>query len=352
MEHTPGFTLGELAAALGLTLEGDAMRSVTGVAALEAAGPDDITFVTDARHRDSALASRAGAFLAPPDLVGLPGPVLRATAPRLVLADLLAMFHPPAAAPPGVAPSAIIGAGARVAATASVGAFAVVEAGAVIGERVRVHALAYVGAGAEIGEDSVLHPHVVVRERVRIGRRVIVHAGAVLGADGFGYAFDGARHRKIPQVGGVRIEDDVEIGANTTIDRATLGETVVRRGTKIDNLVMVAHNVDIGEDCIVAAQSGIAGSSRIGRGVIMLGQAGVADHVTIGEGAILAAKTGVSQDVPAGEKVFGTWARPIVQARRIWIAEADLPEMVRRVRTLERRLADLEARLEKEGGRP
>ncbi|MGH7389227.1 MAG: UDP-3-O-(3-hydroxymyristoyl)glucosamine N-acyltransferase [Candidatus Rokuibacteriota bacterium] len=352
MGQGPGFTLGRLAAALGLTLEGDATRSVTGVAALEAAGPDDIAFVADARHRDSALASRAGAFLAPLDLAGLPAPVLRAAAPRLVLADLLALFHPPAAAPPGIAASAVVGAGARVAATASVGALAVVEAGAVIGERVRIHPLAYVGAGAEIGEDSVLYPHVVVRERVTIGRRVIVHAGAVLGADGFGYAFDGERHRKIPQVGGVRIEDDVEIGANTTIDRATLGETVVRRGTKIDNLVMVAHNVDIGEDCIVAAQAGVAGSSRIGRGVIMLGQVGVGDHVTVGDGAILAAKTGVSQDVAPGEKIFGSWARPIVQARRIWIAEADLPETVRRVRTLERRLADLEARLEKEDGRP
>jgi len=179
---------------------------------------------------------------------------------------------------------------------------------------------------------------------VRVGRRVIVHAGAVIGADGFGYAWDGTAHRKIPQVGGVLIEDDVEIGANTTIDRATLGQTVVGRGTKIDNLVMVAHNVEIGEHCILAAQAGIAGSARLGRGVILLGQAGVADHVTIGDGAALGAQSGVSQDVAPGEKLFGTWARPLVEARRIWIAQARLPDLVRRVQALERRLDALEGR--------
>jgi len=348
MGERPVFTLGQLAAALGLPLEGDAARTVTGVAALETAGPHDIAFVTDARHRDSALASRAGAFLAPPELSGLPAPVLRAPSPRLAVVDLLRLFHPLAPASPGIAASAVVAPGARVAASASIGALAVVEAGAVIGERVRVHPLAYVGAGAEVGDDSVLHPHSVLGERVRIGRRVVVHAGAVLGADGFGFVYDGTQHRKMPQVGTVRIEDDVEIGANVTIDRATLGETVVRRGTKIDNLVMVAHNVEIGEDCIVAAQAGVAGSSRLGKGVILLGQAGVADHVTVGDGAVLAAQAGISQDVPAGEKLFGTWARPMVQARRIWIAESELPELVRRVRALERRLAEVEGRLDKD----
>ncbi len=348
MEQGQGFTLGQLAATLGLRLEGDAARRVTGVAALESAGPSDISFVTDARHHAAALTSKAGAFLAPPDLAGLPGPVLRTATPRLALADLLGLFHPTATPAPGIAPSAVVAPSAQVAASASVGPLAVVEAGVVVGERAAVHALVYVGAGAEVGDDAVLHTHVVVRERVKIGRRVVVHAGAVIGADGFGYVFDGTRHRKIPQVGSVRIEDDVEIGAGSTIDRATLGDTVVRRGTKIDNLVMVAHNVEIGEDCIVAAQVGIAGSSRIGRGAILLGQVGVGDHVTVGERAVLAAQAGTAQDVGPGEKLFGTWARPIVQARRIWIAEAELPALVRRVRTLEHRLAELEERLGEE----
>jgi UDP-3-O-[3-hydroxymyristoyl] glucosamine N-acyltransferase len=191
----------------------------------------------------------------------------------------------------------------------------------------------------------VIHPRVVLLAGVRFGRRVVVHAGVVLGADGFGYARDGAAHRKIPQVGGVRVEDDVEIGANATVDRATLGDTVIRRGTKIDNLVQVAHNVDIGEDCILAAQTGIAGSSRLGRGVILAGQVGVADHVSVGEGAMLGAQSGVVQDVPPGAKLTGTWGRPVMQTRRIWVAQAELPDLVVRLRKLERRLSELEARL-------
>jgi UDP-3-O-[3-hydroxymyristoyl] glucosamine N-acyltransferase len=344
-----GVSLGELAAALGATLEGDAGRVVRGVAALERAGPDDITFVVDVRHQKAAQASRAGAFLAAVEVSGLPGPVLRCPAPRLALIDLLTLFYPPAPPIPGIAPSAIVGPGARVAPSASVGALTVVEAGAVIGARVQLYPLAYVGEGAEIGDDCVLYPHVVVRDGVRLGRRVIVHPGAVIGADGFGYVFDGARHRKIPQVGGVRVEDDVEIGANTTIDRATLGDTVVAQGTKIDNLVQIGHNVEIGEHTVVAGQAGIAGSTRIGRGVVMGGQVGINDHVSIGDGAVLAAQSGVAQDVPAGERLAGTPAQPLAQARRMWVAQTQLPDLVRQVRALERRLASLEARLGQSG---
>ncbi len=336
------FTLGELAEALQATLDGDPARSVRGIATLEAAGPDDISFVTNRRYHDAARRSRAGAFLAPPDVTGLPAPVLRCAAPREALARLLALFHPPVAAPPGIDPTAIVSPRARVDASASVGPLAVVEAEAVLGPRVRVHGGAYVGRGVVVGEESVLHPHVVVREGARLGRRVVLHAGAVIGADGFGYVQEAGVHRKIPQVGGVVIEDDVEIGANTTVDRAMLGDTIVRRGTKIDNLVQIAHNVEIGEDCIIAAQVGIAGTSRIGNRVILLGQVGVADHVTIGDGAMLAAQSGVTHDVAAGEKMSGSWARPIAQTRRIWLLQAELPEIVRRMRELERRLTALE----------
>jgi UDP-3-O-[3-hydroxymyristoyl] glucosamine N-acyltransferase len=336
------YTLGELAEALQATLDGDPARRVRGVATLEAAGPDDISFVTTRRYHDAARRSRAGAFLAPPDVTGLPAPVLRCAAPREALARLLTLFHPPVAPPAGVDPTAIVSREARVDATASIGPLAIVEAGATLGPRVQVHAGAYVGPGVVVGDDSVLHPHVVVRGGARLGRRVVLHAGAVIGADGFGYVQDGGVHRKIPQVGGVLIEDDVEIGANTTIDRAMLGDTVVRRGTKIDNLVQIAHNVEIGQDCIIAAQVGIAGTSRIGDRVILLGQVGVADHVTIGDGAMLAAQSGVTHDVAAGEKMSGSWARPIAQTRRLWILQAELPEIVRRLREMERRLTALE----------
>jgi UDP-3-O-[3-hydroxymyristoyl] glucosamine N-acyltransferase len=339
------YTLGQLAEVLDAKLDGDATRVVTGVAPLDAASATDISFLTDPRYEDAARASRAGAFVAPIGTRGLPGPVLACRSPQRALIELLTLFFPPPAPAPGVDAAAVVADGAAVDPSASIGPLAIVEPGARIAARVRVHALAYVGRDVEIGEDSVIHPHVVLREGVRLGRRVIVHAGAVLGADGFGYAPDGGRYRKIPQVGGVVIEDDVEIGANATVDRATLGATVIRRGTKIDNLVQVAHNVEIGEDCILAAQTGIAGSSRLGRGALLGGQVGVGDHVTVGDGAMLAAQAGVVQDVPPGAKLAGTWGRPLMQARRIWVAQAELPAMVTRLRKLEQRLAELEARL-------
>jgi UDP-3-O-[3-hydroxymyristoyl] glucosamine N-acyltransferase len=345
-----GFTLGELAAALGATLEGDPARVVTGVAPLDRAGPADISFLTDARYRAAARASRAGAFLAPAEVTDLPGPTLRVAAPPQALITLLRLFHPPVPVSPGVDPTAAIAPEARLDPTASVGPLAVVAARARVGARVRVGALVYVGPEVEIGEDSVLHPGVVVRERVRLGRRVIVHAGAVLGADGFGYAFDGREHRKIPQVGGVVVEDDVEIGANTTVDRATLGDTIIRRGTKIDNLVQIGHNVEIGEDSIVVAQVGIAGSCRLGRGVVLGGQVGMVDHVTLGDGAMAGAQAGIAADVPAGEKVWGSPARPLGLARRIAAAQGRLPDVLRRLRAAERRLERLEGQLGIRGG--
>jgi UDP-3-O-[3-hydroxymyristoyl] glucosamine N-acyltransferase len=337
-----GFTLAQIAAALGGKVDGDPDRVVTGVAPLDAAGPDDISFVADSRYGRVALSSRAGALVVPDDLQGLAPPLIRCRSPRLALVDLLLLFHPPATVTPGIAPTAVVAPDARVDPTAAIGALSVIESGAVIGPRVIVYPLVYVGPGAEVGEDSVLHPHVSIGHRVTLGRRVIVHPGAVLGADGFGYAFDGTGHRKIPQVGRVVVEDDVEIGANTTVDRATLGQTVLRRGSKIDNLVMVAHNVEIGDGSLIAAQTGIAGSSRVGRWVVMGGQVGIADHVTVGDGARLGAQTGIVSNVAPGEKLIGSYGRPVAQAQRIWVAEGRLPELLRRVHLLERRLAKLE----------
>ncbi len=345
MGKAAGFTLGELAAALHATLEGDPARVITAVAPLDTAGPDQISFLIDARYAAAAKRSRAGAFLAGADASGLPGPVLRTEAPQQALIDLLTLFHPEAPATPGIAPSAVVAPDARVDPTATVGPFAVVEAGAVLRAGVRIHAFVFVGRGAEVGEGSVLHPRVVLCAGAILGRRVVVHPGAVVGADGFGYAFDGRAHRKIPQVGGVLIEDDVEIGANTTIDRAMLGQTIVRRGTKIDNLVQIAHNVEIGEHSIIVAQVGISGSSRIGRGVVLAGQVGVADHMTVGDGAVILAQSGIARDVAPGEKLFGTPARPFLQSKRIWVVEEQLPEIARRLRAAERRLQRLEGQL-------
>jgi UDP-3-O-[3-hydroxymyristoyl] glucosamine N-acyltransferase len=314
------------------------------VATLDAASGTDISFLIDSRYAAAARTSRAAAFIAPLGTDGLPAPVLECRSPRRALAELLSLFHPPSKPEPGIDPSAIVAPDVIVDPTAMIGPLAVVEAGAHVAARVRVHALAYVGPGVEIGDDSVIYPHAVLREGVRIGKRVVIHPGAVLGADGFGFTREGPAWVKIPQVGGVVIEDDVEIGANSTIDRSTLGATIVRRGTKIDNLVQVAHNVEIGPDTVIAAQTGIAGSARIGRDVVLGGQVGIGDHVTIGDRAMLASQSGVTHDVDAGTKMAGSWGRPLFQARRIWIAQADLPETVALVKKLEQRLAELEAR--------
>jgi UDP-3-O-[3-hydroxymyristoyl] glucosamine N-acyltransferase len=315
---------------------------VSGVAPLQTATPEQISFLTDVRYRTIADASRAGAFLAPDDAGPLPAPVLRTTAPKLALIRLLRLFHPGEAVRPGIHPTAVVAADAFVDGSASVGALAVIEPRAVVRAGARIFPFAYVGADAEVGEGSVLYPHVVLREAVRIGRRVIVHAGAVLGADGFGYAFDGTAHQKIPQVGGVVVEDDVEIGANTAIDRATIGDTVIGRGTKIDNLVQIAHNVEIGAHAVIAGQAGIAGSARVGRGAVLAGQVGVADHVTVGDGVILGARSGAASDILAAGQYAGVPARPVAMARRIWVSAERLPELLRRVRALEQRLALLE----------
>jgi UDP-3-O-[3-hydroxymyristoyl] glucosamine N-acyltransferase len=349
MSAGAGFALGRLAEELAATLDAHPERVVTGVASPENAGPDDLAYLADRRHLETARASRAGAFLAAAGVTGLPGPTLQCRDPRRALAMVLRLFHPLTPVVPGIDVSARVAPDARVDPAASIGAFAVVESGALIGPRVRVGPFAYVGERVEIGEGSELFPHVVIYGGCRLGCRVLVHAGVVIGSDGFGFIPGADSHLKIPQVGTVRIEDDVEIGANSTIDRATLGETVIRRGTKIDNLVHIGHNVDVGERCLMAAQVGIGGSSRIGRAVMLGGQAGVGDHVEIGDGAMLSAQSGTVQDVPSGVRYALTWARPAMQAQRIWVAEAQLPDLLRSVRTLERRVATLEAR---EGQRP
>jgi UDP-3-O-[3-hydroxymyristoyl] glucosamine N-acyltransferase len=334
------FTLGRVAEALGATLHGDASQLVRGVAPLESAGPEEVSFVTSPKYHRLAAASAAGALVVGPETEDLNRPLLRVASPQAALIVLLRLFHPEPPVEPGVHPAACVAAGAHVDPTAAVAAGAVVERDAVIGPRTFVGALSYVGQGAVLGADVRLYPRVVVRDGVRLGDRVIVHPGAVLGADGFGYAFDGAAHQKIPQVGGLIIEDDVEIGANTAIDRATMGATIVRRGTKIDNLVQIGHNCDIGEHVILVGQVGVSGSCKIGSRAVLAGQVGVADHLTIGEGAILMAQAGVAADVPPGEVWTGYPARPASQTRRIWVAESMLPELLKRVRSLEKQVGE------------
>ena len=349
MSAGAGFTLDRLAQLLGATLDTSVDRVITGVASPASAGPSELAYVAGREQVAAAQASRAGAFLAPSGVTGLPAPVLQCRDPRRALAAVLGLFYPSAQPAPGIDPSACVSPEARVDPAASIGPLAVVEAGASIGPRVRIGALAYVGPGVTIGDDSVLLPHAVIYGGCRLGRRVIVHAGVVIGADGFGFIPDAAVPVKVPQVGIVIVEDDVEIGANSAIDRATLGETVIGRGTKLDNMVQIGHNVEVGQRCLLAAQVGIGGSSRLGNDVMLGGQVGVADHIDVGDGAMLAGGSGVAQNVPVGGRYSGTWARPSALAHRIWVAEAQLPDLLHRVRTLERRLAALEARAPERG---
>ncbi|MFQ5827986.1 MAG: UDP-3-O-(3-hydroxymyristoyl)glucosamine N-acyltransferase [Candidatus Methylomirabilia bacterium] len=337
--------LGEIAQVLGVVLDGDPDRVVTGVAPLETAGPTHISFLIDRKYASLARNSRAGALLVPKDSKDLAPPTLRAENPRTALIDLLELFHPAATAPEGIDASAQVAVSAQVHPTATLGAWVSIGSGAVIGEGTWIHPFVYVGDEVEIGADCTVYPHVVIREKVTLGNRVIVHPGVVLGADGFGYVFDGRCHRKIPQVGTVVIEDDVEIGANVTVDRATLGRTLIRRGTKIDNLAQIGHNVEIGEDVILVAQVGISGSCRLGDRVILGGQVGLADHITLAKGVIVGSQSGVGSDLREAGPYLGTPARPAPEAMRVWAATPRLPELLRKVRTLERRVEELERQL-------
>ncbi len=334
------FSLAELAGLVGGRVVGDPRQSVDGLRALEEAGPRDLSFVTQKRHRARAAASAAAGLLVEEDLTEpLAGRNL-IVVPHSgrALVGLLAVFHPPAPRPAGVHPTAIVDAGAIVHPTAHLGPYAVVGAGSHVGAGAAVLAHAVVGRDCAVGERAVLHPHAVLYDRTQVGAGSIVHSGVVLGGDGFGYATHGGAHHKVPQVGRVVLEEDVEIGPNTTIDRATLGETRIGAGTKIDNQVMLGHNVQVGRHSIVCAQVGIAGSTRIGDGVVLGARVGAVDHVEIGDRVQAAAGTDIYQSVAAGAVVGGSPAHPIKRWRRQLLLAWRLDEMLRRLRAIERRL--------------
>ena len=345
-------TLADIAERTGGRPFGDARCEITGVAGIRDAGRGDITFVADPRYVPDLARTRASAVIVAEGIAapeGLSGIVHEN--PSLAFAQVVEMMFPPPARPePGVHPGAVVDPSASLGAEVSIGAFVVVEAGARIGDRSVLAPFVYVGEEARVGADCLLYPHVSVRERCVLGDRVIVHCGAVIGSDGYGYVQIGTRHRKVPQVGTVEIGDDVELGANVCVDRARFDKTVIERGTKIDNLVQVGHNVRIGADSLVVALVGISGSTEIGENVILAGQAGIAGHIRVGDGAIVAGGAGVTKSVPPGQTVAGMPARPIGQFRRAQAALAMMPEWTRKVRALERRVAELEETLRQREG--
>jgi UDP-3-O-[3-hydroxymyristoyl] glucosamine N-acyltransferase len=329
-------SLGELAELVQGRVRGNPARVVRGVRSLDAAGPDDLSFLTAAKYHDQARTSRAGALLVGREEPELPHDQLVCADAPWALGELLRHFHPAAAAVPGIHPSAVVAASAAVDSTATVGPQAVVGEGSRIEAGAVLHAGVVVGARCRVGVASVIYPRAVLYDDTELGQRVVVHAGAVLGADGFGYAQRGGALVKVPQVGRVVVEDDVEIGANTTIDRATLEETRIGAGSKLDNLVQVGHNVRLGKSCVLCGQAGIAGSTRLGDGVVLAGQAGVGGHLELGDGVQVAAKSAALQSAPAGSRLAGVPAVPLGQWRRqvSWLGR--LGDLARRVRRLEK----------------
>jgi UDP-3-O-[3-hydroxymyristoyl] glucosamine N-acyltransferase len=338
------FTSDEIAAIVQpRAARGATTVTIFGISALRTARPGDLSFLGQAKYKTEVAGTQASLVLIPPDYVGEPKInqcFLVVDQPSVALSRLCARIE--AALRPSVVPgvhaTSVVAAGAQVAASASIGPLCVIEAGACIGERVELQAAVYVGLEATIGDDCRLMPGVRLYPGTELGQRVRIHGNAVIGSDGFGYEFVGGRHEKVPQIGKTVIEDDVEIGAGTTIDRARFGRTVVGEGTKIDNLVQIGHNVIIGRHCILCAQVGISGSVVIEDYVVLAGQVGVGGHITIGRGVKAAGQTGITSDLPAASSVFGTPAVPLMLGQRIAILNQRLPELFRRVDALEEQI--------------
>jgi UDP-3-O-[3-hydroxymyristoyl] glucosamine N-acyltransferase len=308
---------------------------ITGVAPLGEAGEGQISFLSNPKYAPQLETTGATAVLVRFDLEGDSPKWIRVSNPYFAMARVVAEFFDPRPVPVGISPQASIAASARLGKNVAVGAFTTIGEGVVIGDGAVIYPNVTIEAGTAIGNGTVVYPHVSIYYRSRIGRRCIIHSGVVIGSDGFGFATEDGRHHKIPQVGIVRIEDDVEIGAGTTIDRAALGETVIGEGTKIDNLVQIGHNVKIGKHCLLVAQVGIAGSTELGDSVVVAGQSGFAGHLKIGSGAQIAAKSAVLKDVRAGAKMMGSPAIGFGEfsRREVWLRR--LPELARKLNYLE-----------------
>ncbi len=337
-------TVSELAALVGgqFAFPEDGQRTIRGGAAIAEAGEGDVTFFGNAKYLVALKTCRATAALVPADFAeSIPPVAIRVESPSLAFATLIQRFAPaPIVFAPGVHPSAVVGRDVVLGENVSIQPFVVVEEGAHIGAGAVIGAGGYIGHGARVGPGCFLHPRVTVGERCVLGARVILHSGVVLGSDGFGYDLSGGKHVKIPQIGIVQLDDDVEVGANTTIDRARFGRTWIGEGTKIDNLVQIAHNVVIGRHSVVVALTGIAGSVKIGNYVTIAGQVGIVGHIEIGDQVTVAAKSGISKNLPAKEVVWGSPSQPIREAKEQLACIRRLPKLFDRVKKLETREHD------------
>ncbi len=338
------FTLAELAKAVDGAVRGNATRRIEGVNSVEAAGANEIAWASDTRHAAKLDTSRAGAVVVRTGFGATPMPAILVGDPDLAIIGILRTFAPPAAHPePGVHPTAVVSPSAALGENVAVGPNAVIGERAIVGDRTVCHAGVVIGPDTTVGSDCVFWPGVVIRERCRLGNHVVCHLNVSIGGDGFGYHFAEGRHTKIPQIGTVVIEDHVEIGAGSCVDRAKFGETRIGEGTKIDNLVQIGHNVQAGPHCVIVAQTGIAGSARVGAYTVLGGGVGVRDHVVIGERVQAAAFSGISKDVPAGSIINGV---PAIDHRQYLREQAHvrrLAEYVSQIKELTRRVEQLEA---------
>lgn len=349
-KETTEITVRDLAAHVGGRVRGDGLLPITGIASLESAGAGEIAFVEDSKLLESTRGNRASCLIVPEGAEVEAACVIEVKRPKLAFALIARMLHPPRRREPRIHPTAVVAASARVDESVFVGAHVEIGERSRIGAATQILAGAFIGDDVEVGSDCVIHPNVVLYDRVSLGNRVILHAGAVIGADGFGYVPDerNVRH-KFPQIGTVLIEDDVEIGAGTCVDRAALGRTLIGRATKIDNLVQIAHNVEIGERVVIAAQTGISGSTVIESDAVIGGQVGMGDHARVESGAIIGSKAGI---LPGKIVRAGVWwgipVQPLNEYKRLNAHLNRLPQMREELKELKKRLRELEERVEED----
>ena len=334
------YTVAEIARILGGEAFGETSLVLKGFAPADRAQSGDLTFAENENYFARAEQSAAAAIIIDKPFKSNQKVLIRVPSARIAFAKVLPLFFPEPEFAPGIHATASVPPTAEVDATAYIGPYCVLGEDVRIGARTVLEAGNFVGAGCDLGEEVKISPNVTLYPGTEIGNRVRIHSGSVIGADGFGYVLDGGVHRKVPQIGNVIIREDVEIGANVTIDRGALGPTIIGKGTKIDNLVQIAHNVTIGEHCLVVSQAGISGSTKLGNYVILAGQVGLAGHLKIGNGVSIAAQSGVMHSIPDGEKWFGYPAQPDRQTKRQIIALQQLPELLRRVAELEKRVGN------------
>ncbi len=339
-------TVEKIARVLNCSFEGEGKTEIRGVSSLEKAKEGDLVFFAHRKHRELLEKCKASAAIIPEEEKYKSISVIKSKDPHRSFVKVVELFHKPFHPEPGIHPSAQVSSSAKLGKNVSIGPFVHVGDGVEIGDETVIFAFAAIYPGVKIGKETVIHSHASIREDVRIGSRVIIHNNSVIGSDGFGYLQDKGRSPvKIPQVGTVIIEDDVEIGSNTSIDRATLEETVIKKGTKIDNLVQVGHNVEIGPDSLLAGQVGISGSVKIGKNVVMGGQVAVADHVKIGDNVMVAGRTGITGDVPDNSVVAGFPHQDIKEWRKSSISFSRLGELVKEIRELRKKVEELEKKI-------